>query len=115
MSKILVNNQDNPFAVKQWDTDTKEPQIKKTKQSYQVIRALKGFHEAGLKTAPKQSKMYLLKHHVSIQQYINKWYSGRAGTTRGTPVIRHNAINSLFVGLQYKTLSHDSCTGLVTD
>lgn len=65
MSKILVNNQDNSFAVKQRDTDTKEPQIEKTKRSYQVIRALKAFHEAGLKTAPKQSEMYLLKHEYT--------------------------------------------------
>lgn len=65
MSKILVNNQDNPFAVKQRDADTKEPQIEITKRSYQVIRALKAFHDAGLKTAPKQSKMCLLNHQYT--------------------------------------------------
>lgn len=35
MNKILVNNQDNPLAVKQRDTDTKEPQIKK-KQNHLI-------------------------------------------------------------------------------
>lgn len=49
---------------------------------------------------------------MSVQQCVNKWHSRRAGTTRGTSVIRRDAINSLCVGLKYKTLSHDSCTGL---